>query len=121
MLAADAQADVGAGLPAQLHGHGHQLAHAGLVQMGEGIGLVDLGVVVVVQELARVIPAEAEGHLGQVVGAEGEELGLPGHLVGGEGGLDDSGLYSGGRSDVRMKQTDGTVAMPYRISNRSMH
>ena len=35
-LAANAQVDVGAGLAAQLGGHGHQAAHAGLVQLGEG-------------------------------------------------------------------------------------
>ena len=83
VLAADAQVHVGTGGLAQLHGHLHQLAHALLVHVGEGIGLVDLLVVVVAEELAGVVAAEAEGHLGQVVGAEGEELGLGGDLVGG--------------------------------------
>ena len=81
VLAADTQVDVGAGLLAQLGGHGHQLAYAVLIQVGEGIGLIDLLVVVVAQELAGVVAGEAEGHLGQVVGAEGEELGLLGDLV----------------------------------------
>ena len=89
MLAADAQVQVGVGGAAQLAGHVHQLAHAGLVQLGEGIVLVDLVVVVGVQELAGVVTAEAEGHLGQVVGAEGEEVGLLGDLVGGQGGTGD--------------------------------
>ena len=40
-------------------GHGHQLAHAGLVQTGEGIGLVDLVVVVGAQELAGVVTCPA--------------------------------------------------------------
>jgi len=84
-LAADAQVDVGAGLAAQLGGHVHQLANALLVQTGEGILLVDLLVVVGAQELAGVVTAEAEGHLGQVVGAKGEELCLLGDLVGGDG------------------------------------
>ena len=53
--------------------------------MGKGIELVDLLVVVGIQELAGIVPAEAEGHLGQVVGAEGEELGLLGDLISGEG------------------------------------
>ena len=89
LLAADAQLDVRAGLAAQLAGHLHQTAHAHLIQLGEGIGLVDLPVVVAGQELAGVVAAEAEGHLGQVVGAEGEELGLLGDVVGGEGGTGD--------------------------------
>ena len=46
--------------------------------------LVDLLVVVSAQELAGIVAGEAEGHLGQVVGAEGEELGLLGDLVGGQ-------------------------------------
>ena len=36
-----------------------------------------------------VVAAEAEGHLGQVVGAEREELGLLGDLVGRQGGAGD--------------------------------
>lgn len=47
---------------------------------------MNLLVVVVAQELAGVVAGEAEGHLGQVVGAEGEELGLLGDLVGSQGG-----------------------------------
>ena len=85
LLAADAQLDVGTGLAAQLTGHLHQTAHTGLVQLGEGIGLINLIVVVAGQELTGVITGEAEGHLGQVVGAEGEELGFLGDIVGGEG------------------------------------
>ena len=89
LLAADAQLDVRAGLAAQLAGHLHQTAHAHLVQTGEGIGLVDLPVIVAGQELARIVAAEAEGHLGQIVGAEGEELRLLGDVIGGEGGAGD--------------------------------
>ena len=89
MLAADAQVNVGVGGAAHLGGHVHQLANTGLVQLGEGIVLVDLLVVVGVQELAGVVAGEAEGHLGQVVGAEGEEVGLLGDLIGGQGGAGD--------------------------------
>ena len=46
MLAADAQVQVRVGGAAQLSGHLHQLAHALLVQLGEGIVLVDLLVIV---------------------------------------------------------------------------
>ena len=85
VLAANAQLDIRASLLTQFHSHLHQAAHAVLVQMGEGIELIDLLVVIGVQELACVVPAEAEGHLRQIVGTEGEELGLPGNLVCGEG------------------------------------
>ena len=89
MLAADAQLDVGAGLLAQVGSHLHQFANADLIQLCEGIGLVDLLVVVGAQELAGVVTAEAEGHLSQVVGAEGEELGFLGDLVSGQSGTGD--------------------------------
>ena len=48
--------------------------------------LDDLLVHVGVQELAGVVAGEAPGHLGQVVGAEAEELGLLGDDVSAEGG-----------------------------------
>ena len=75
VLAADAQMQVRVGAPAPAGGVGDQTAHAVLVQLGKRIVLVDLLVIVGVQELARVIPAEAEDQLGQVVGPEGEEVG----------------------------------------------
>ena len=84
VLAADTQLQVGAGLAAQGSGHLDQLANAVLIQAGEGIALIDLAGVVGIQELTGVVTGEAEGHLGQVVGAEAEELGLRGDLVGGE-------------------------------------
>ena len=84
MLAADAQMDVGAGGAAQLAGHIHQLAHTDLIQPGERIALIDLVVVVGGQELAGIVTAEAEGHLSQVVGTEGEELRLGGDGISGQ-------------------------------------
>ena len=45
----------------------------------------DLVLVVCAQELGGIITAEAEGHLGQVVGAEAEELGFLGDLAGSQG------------------------------------
>ena len=72
VLAADAQVDVGVGGPAPAAGVVDQAAHAVLVQLGEGIELIDLLLIVGVQEFAGVVPRETEGHLGQVVGAEGE-------------------------------------------------
>ena len=89
MLAADAQLDVGAGLAAAFGSHLDQLANAVLIQSGEGIVLIDLVLIVGIQELAGVVTAEAEGHLGQVVGAEAEELGFLGDLVGQQSGSRD--------------------------------
>ena len=77
------QFDVGAGLTAQTDSQFDELAHAILIQLCEGIGLVDLGIVVGIQELAGIVTAEAESHLGQVVSAEGEEFSFLGDLVGG--------------------------------------
>ncbi len=76
MLAADAQMDVGVSGTAPAAGVGNQTAYAVLVQTGEGVLLVDLLLVVGLQEFARVVPAEAEYQLGQVVGAEREEIGV---------------------------------------------
>ena len=50
LLTADAQLDIGTGLAAQLTGHLDQTAHAHLIQAGEGIGLIDLPVIVAGQE-----------------------------------------------------------------------
>ena len=54
--------------------HLHQLADADLVELRERIVLEDLRVVVGAEELAGVVAGEAEGHLGQVVRAEAEEV-----------------------------------------------
>ena len=67
----------------------HESANAVLVQLGEGIIFVNLGIVVGIQELTGIVTGEAEGHLGQVVGAEAEELSLLGDLVSGQSGTGD--------------------------------
>ena len=83
MLAADTQMQLRVHAAAQLAGHIHQLADALLVQLGEGIVLVDLLIVVSAEELAGIVTTEAEGHLRQIVGAEGgdrpKDLPHPGH------------------------------------------
>jgi len=89
VLAADAAVHLGTDLLAEGNGHFHKLANAVLVQLGEGVVLVDLAVVVSREELTCVVTAEAEGHLGEVVGAKAEELGFLGDLVGGEAGSGD--------------------------------
>ena len=81
MLAADAEFDVRA------HGFGfgdtnfHQFADAGLVNGLERVAGQDLLGDIGLQELVGVVAREAERHLGQVVGAEGEELGFFGDQV----------------------------------------
>ena len=63
-----------------------QLADALVVERDEGVVLEDAALLVVLQERAGVVAAEAEGGLGQVVGAEGEELGRLGDLAGAQAG-----------------------------------
>ena len=71
-------------------GHPHQPAHAFPVDDGKGVLRQDLLLDVLDQEtLLGVVAGDAEGHLGQVVGAEGEELGHLGDLAGGQRGARD--------------------------------
>ena len=84
MFAADAEVDVGTGCSAELCRHLDEFAHADLVEFGEGVGLVNLLVVVRAEELACVVTAETESHLREVVGAEGEEFRFGGNRIGGE-------------------------------------
>ena len=89
VLPADADVQLAVVGAAIVDSHAHQLAHAGLIQLGEGIVLEDLGIVVRAEELACVVAGEAEGHLGQVVGAEAEEVCVLGDLVRGQAGARD--------------------------------
>ena len=75
MFAADAQLDVRAGGAAEFHGNLHQLADAVLVNGSEDVLLDDFQFLVLRQEGAGVVAAHAQARLGQVIGAEGEELG----------------------------------------------
>ena len=89
MLAADVQLELRTSLAAQLAAHIVHAAHADLIQMLEGIGIEDAVFIIGRQELSGVVTAEAERHLGEVVGAEGEELGFLGDHVGGQRGARD--------------------------------
>ena len=60
LLAADAKLDVRAGLTAQFRCHLDKAANAGLVQLGERIGLIDLTVIVGGKELTGVVAGEAK-------------------------------------------------------------
>ena len=82
MFAADAHLDGRTRSAALFGGNTHKLADACLVQLREGVAFKDAGLVVVLEELARVVAREAVGHLREVVGAEGEELRLGGDGVG---------------------------------------
>ena len=59
---------------AELTSHIHELADTVLVELCKGIVFVDLGIVIGIKELTGVVTAEAEGHLGKVVGTEAEEF-----------------------------------------------
>ena len=73
VLAADADVHIRTDRLTQAAGHFHETAHALLIQLGKGIRLVDLAVIIGIQELARIVTGEDEGHLGQIVGTEAEE------------------------------------------------
>ena len=70
VFAANAELDVGARLPAELRRHFDESAHARLVEPCERIAFVNLLFVVRGEEFARVVAAETERHLREVVGAD---------------------------------------------------
>ena len=86
MLAADAHLEGGPCVPSLGGGHLHQAPHARLVQRGKGVLLEDAGLQIRREEVVDVVARDAERGLRQIVGAEAEELGLLGDLVGGQGG-----------------------------------
>ncbi len=85
VLAADTDFEFGLDAAAFLYAHADELAYADLVEYFEGIGLDYAVFLVEFEEFGSVVAREAEGHLGQVVGAEGEEVGNLSDFVGGEG------------------------------------
>ena len=89
LLAADSDFEGRAGGAASGDGHFNELADAGLVDGLERVNGDDFLVDIVIEEPADVVAAEAVGHLGQVVGAEGEEIGFLGHFVCEEAGTRD--------------------------------
>jgi len=89
VLTADTAVDSRSGSLALGNGHLHELTDTGLIQFGKRIVLIDLAIVVSAQELAGVITGETEGHLGQVVGTEAEELGFLGDFVSRQAGTGD--------------------------------
>src|SRR5260221_930609 len=82
MLAADAELDVGTRLAAAFAGDLDQLTYAFDIERGEGVVLEDAALLVLLEEARGIVAAEAEGGLGEVVGAEAEELGTLGDMGG---------------------------------------
>ena len=74
----------GRAFAAFLDGDLHELADAGCVERGERVLLEDLVLDVGHEEVAHVVAADAERGLGEVVGAEAEELGGLRDFVSGE-------------------------------------
>ena len=89
MLTADTELDLRTSSAALLCCNLNQLTYTVLVQSCERIGLVNLCLVVGIQEFAGIITGETEGHLGQVVGTEAEELGFLGDFVSRQAGTGD--------------------------------
>ena len=85
MLAADADFQVGVRAAPELHAHLHETSHTFLVKDGERVCLQDALMDIFRQELPCVVTGITEGHLGQVIRTEGEELCHLGDLVSGEG------------------------------------
>ena len=87
MFTADADQQIRFGGTAGFHGHSHQLAHSPTVQDNERIFLENLAFQIGLHEFAfRIVPAETERGLGQIVGAEAEEIGDFGQFAGQQGG-----------------------------------
>ena len=90
MFSADSYLQFLPGLLSQPDRHLHQLPHPFSVERGEGVIRQDPLMLVFDEEAPLgVVPGDPEGHLGEIVSPEGEELRDLGDLVGGEGGPGD--------------------------------
>ena len=74
---------MGLGGAAALQADAEEVADAGAVQFHEGVALQQPARQVGGEEVAGVVAGEAEGGLGEVVGAEGEEVSVGGDGAGG--------------------------------------
>src|SRR3546814_14703223 len=86
LLAADAELDVRPRRAAALGADHHQLADALCVERDEGVLLDQATLLVGTAEISGIVARQAEAGLGQVVGAEGEELGALGDPGGPQAG-----------------------------------
>ena len=86
VLAADAAFQFPFYRPAAVHRLFDQLADTCDVHALERVFLQQVFLQVFGHETADIIPAVAQGHLGQIIGAETEEVGVHGNVVSGNGG-----------------------------------
>jgi hypothetical protein len=82
MLAADTKFNVGSGSFTKVTSHLNQLANADLVQFSKWVLVIDFVLIVIFQEVAGIISGETKGHLGQVIGSEGEEFSFGSYHIG---------------------------------------
>ncbi len=82
MLAANAELEAGPGRPAPLGGDRDQLADALDVDADERVAREDALFDIGGEEAAGIVAADAQGGLGEIVGAEAEEFGLLGDVAG---------------------------------------
>ena len=85
MFSADTDFQVFSRVSSFVYGDSHELAHAFLIEDVEGVNGEDLLFDVSGEEATDIVSGETEGHLGEVVGSEGEELSVFGNFIGGEG------------------------------------
>src|SRR5262245_66050624 len=86
MLAADAELQLVARFTAAAGGDVDQFAHALDIEGGERVVLEDAALAILLEERGGVVAAETKGSLGEIVGAEAEELGRLGDLGGAQRG-----------------------------------
>src|SRR4029450_9387023 len=84
VFATNSKLYVGPGFASQIAGDLHQASDAFLIDRCERIRIDDVEFGISREETAGVIPAHSESCLGKIVGAETEELGIAGDLVGHE-------------------------------------
>ena len=82
MFAANAEFDIGTRFSSQFRSHLHKSADARLIQLCERIAFVNLLFVICRKEFTRVVTAETECHLREIVRAEREEFRFFRDLVG---------------------------------------
>src|SRR5258708_27935188 len=84
MLSANADMEMWTGLTSTLNGDLDQLSDAFTIESGERVLFQYAAIEIDGQELTHVVAGETERSLREIVGAEGEELGLCGNFRGGQ-------------------------------------
>ena len=109
MLAADTDVQLRIDILTKLDSHLHELAYAALVELGERVILKDLGIIVCLEELARIVTGEAVGHLGKIVGSEAEEVCVLRDLISSQGSSRDLDHGSDFISHIRAHLLDLSI------------